>query len=184
MFRYFTNLSNAVAILYFVCALAAMLIPTYRSGGKILWRPLKNTLTMGLLVTMLIAQFLLNGIWVNGKVDVSLLFLHLLTPLMVLLDWLFFDGKGRMRVWEPVAWPLWPLAYLAVTLILAPISPIRKDDGSFSRYPYPFIDVASLGAGRVAVNVVVLLVLFIVLGYILFGIDHLPGLFSKRKRRS
>ncbi|MCH4209135.1 Pr6Pr family membrane protein [Bifidobacterium sp.] len=184
MFRYFTNLSNAAAILYFVCALLAMLAPAYRPGRRILWRPLKNMLMMGLLVTMLIAQVLLNGIWTDGKVNPSLLFLHLLTPLMMLLDWLFFDAKGVMRWWEPVVWLLWPFAYLVVTLVLAPISPIRMEDGKYAEYPYGFIDVAALGPVRVAVNVVVLLVLFIILGYIIFGIDHLFKAFIRRGHRS
>ncbi|MCI1219449.1 MAG: Pr6Pr family membrane protein [Bifidobacterium sp.] len=184
MFRYFTNLSNAAAILYFACALLVMVMPAYRPGRKILWRPLKNMLMMGLLVTMLIAQVLLNGIWTDGKVNPSLLFLHLITPLMMLLDWLFFDAKGAMRSWEPVVWLLWPFAYLVVTLILAPISPIRMENGKYTEYPYGFIDVAALGPVRVAVNVVVLLVLFIILGYIIFGIDHLLKTLLRRGHRA
>jgi hypothetical protein len=184
MFRYFTNLSNAVAILCFVCALLAMVAPAYRPGRKILWRPLKNMLMMGLLVTMLIAQMLLNGIWTDGKINPSLLFLHLITPLMMLLDWLFFDAKGAMRSWEPVVWLLWPFAYLVVTLILAPISPIREENGHYVKYPYGFIDVDTLGAGRVVIYVVVLLILFVILGYIIFGLDHLFKALFRRGRRS
>ena len=183
MFRYFTNLSNAVVVVYFICALVAMFSHGHGSGNFVLWPVIKNTATMGLLVTMLIALALLGGVMKNGHVDPALLLLHLIVPLMTFFDWLLFDPKGGMHVWEPVAWLGWPFAYLIVSMAIAPFDPIRQEDGRYIEYPYPFVDVSALGAGRVVLNVVVLIVLFIAFGYVLFGLDRLLARIGSRHGR-
>ena len=183
MFRFFTNLSNAVVVLYFIAALVSMRSRNYAPHRRILWPVIKNTATMGLLVTMLIALALLGGVMKNGHVDPALFLLHLLVPVMTFLDWLVFDAKGGVHVWEPVVWLVWPFAYLIVSMAIAPVAPIRQEDGTYIEYPYPFLDVSALGAGRVTLTVAVLLVLFIALGYVLFVIDRALGAIERRGSR-
>jgi hypothetical protein len=52
--------------------------------------------TMELIVTMLIAYFLLGNFTMQGTADISLTLLHKVIPLMAFLDWLLFDPKGQM----------------------------------------------------------------------------------------
>lgn len=92
--------------------------------------------------------------------------LHTIVPVGFVLDWLLFARKGSFRFRDIAVWVVPPLAYLVVTLAVA------AWDGF---YPYPFMDVAEIGYGMVAVNTVVLLVGFSVLGAIYVAVDKLMG---------
>jgi hypothetical protein len=50
-----------------------------------------------------------------------------------------------------------------------------------SRFPYAFIDIDALGVGQVAITVVVLVVAFVVLGYVFFGVDTLLARLASRR---
>lgn len=72
--------------------------------------------------------------------------LHSVVPVAAVAGWLVFCPRGRtsMRI---VWWSLlYPAAWLALTLVRGPITRF---------YPYPFVDVATLGYLRVAANCVV-----------------------------
>jgi len=47
--------------------------------------------------------------------------------------------------------------------------------GVKSHYPYFFMDVDALGIGPVLLNVLLLAVGFLFIGYVLFGVDKLLG---------
>ncbi|WP_144121217.1 Pr6Pr family membrane protein [Catellatospora sichuanensis] len=98
------------------------------------------------------------------------LLLHTATPLLAAIDWLLVN-RERVRWWHAGAWLAYPLAYLAFALVRGALT------GS---YPYPFIDVAALGYGAVAVNAVVFSVLFFLLGLLLIGLGEL----ARRVRRA
>ena len=49
-----------------------------------------------------------------------------------------------------------------------------------TRYPYTFLDPAISGVGGVITFIAVMLVVFSVLGYVLFGIDRLLGRLARR----
>jgi hypothetical protein len=53
--------------------------------------------------------------------SVHSLFEHLLTPLVVLVDWVFVGrDQARVRWWHPLSWVVFPLAYLVYFLIDRP----------------------------------------------------------------
>ena len=70
------------------------------------------------------------------------------------------------------------VAYLAIVMIGA--GPLGMDLGggttaNVSRYPYTFLDPGISGVGGVVAFCGVMLVAFVALGYVLFGIDRLLG---------
>jgi len=78
--------------------------------------------------------------------------LHTVVPVMGVLGWVIFGPRGltsRRVMWLSV---LFPLAWLAFTLIRGPIVHF---------YPYPFVNVIRLGYGRVLVNCVWVAVLYL-----------------------
>lgn len=94
----------------------------------------------------------------------SSLVLHTIVPVGFVLDWLVFARKGSFRFPHVAVWVIPALAYLVITLAVA------TWDGF---YPYPFMDVAEIGYGGVAVNALILLVGFSVLGAVYVAIDKL-----------
>lgn len=59
-----------------------------------------------------------------------------------------------------------PILYFMITMLVAQIIPIKN------KYPYPFLDVDTLGRGIVLLNIVFLATGFLVVGYIVVLIDH------------
>jgi hypothetical protein len=79
------------------------------------------------------------------------LVLHTVVPIMAVVGWLVFGPAGRTN---------WRIAGLAVLFPLAwsVFALVRGEIVDF--YPYPFVDVRSLGYPRVVLNIVVVGVLY------------------------
>lgn len=92
--------------------------------------------------------------------------LHIVSPLLVGLDWLLV-GRSQERVtwWHPVAWLAYPLVYLIGILIY-----LNSERG---RFLYYFLDVDQIGLVGLARNVALLTVGFAALGYVVLGIGRL-----------
>jgi len=92
--------------------------------------------------------------------------LHYAVPVLYLVYWLVCVPKGSLRWSQPTMWLAFPLAYFAYALIRG---------GLTGRYPYPFIDVAALGYGRVFVNAAMLTVACWVGGLVIVAVDRALG---------
>lgn len=89
---------------------------------------------------------------------------HLIVPVIYLVYWLLCVSKGELNWRQPFYWLIYPLLYLPWVFIY----------GNFTgRYPYPFLHVGDLGYSAVLVNSAGLIVVFLVAGAILVGIDKL-----------
>lgn len=173
----FTNVSNLFAWVYFLLAVI-WLIRNRDNEGAVTFAPqVKYTATISLLVTMLIAHFMLfDAMFRDGQLVWHLVALHYVVPLMALLDWVLFDEKGKMPAWGPFAWMSLVAAYLAVVMVGAGPLGLYLGGGTtadVSRYPYTFLDPGISGTGGVVTFCGAMLAAFVVLGYVLFGIDRL-----------
>lgn len=84
--------------------------------------------------------------------SVHSLFEHLLTPLVVLADWVLVGrNQARVRWWHPVSWLVFPLAYLVYFMVERPRlyrGFLNPDSGDFPATVAGFL-VAVLAAGYV-----------------------------------
>jgi hypothetical protein len=79
-------------------------------------------------------------------------------PLFYLVFWATSVPKHTLR-WQHAPWWLtYPFAYLLW-------GPLRGSPTGI--YPYPFLDLRALGPGRVLVNVLILMCVFLTLGLVL-----------------
>ncbi len=173
----FTNVSNLFAWVYFLLAVI-WLVSKRDDERAVTFAPTaKYTATISLLVTMLIAHFMLfDAMFKDGQLVWHLVALHYVVPIMTLLDWLLFDEKGKMPVWGPFAWMSLVLVYLAVVMVCAGPLGMYMGGGTtadITRYPYTFLDPSISGVGGVAAFCGGMLVDFVALGYVLLGIDRL-----------
>lgn len=95
--------------------------------------------------------------------------LHSLVPVAAVVGWIVFGPRGQLTPRVVAFSVLFPAIYCAVTLIRGPLV------GDW--YPYPFIDVAAHGYGRVAVNCALVAILFVGLAA---GAYWLDGILSRR----
>ena len=153
---YFTVLSNGLVAWLALCgALAA-------DGGRDLrWR--------GCAVTAIVLvgigyHLLLREIWnPQGAAWLADLLLHYAVPAGALAWWWVFPPRARIPATAPGWWLAWPLGYAVYALARGALSGF---------YPYPFVDVASLGMGRVLGNVAGLCIVFLATGFLLRALAH------------
>jgi len=180
----FTNVSNIFAWGYFLVA-AIRLVASKDDEAKVFAPQAKYTAMISLLITALIAHFMLfDAMFQNGQLVFHLLVLHYIVPAMAILDWLLFDEKGKMVAWGPFAWLSLAAVYLVVVMVGA--GPLGLDLGGGTtagqtRYPYTFLDPAISGVDGVALFIGVMVVAFVVIGYLIFGIDKALGRIANRK---
>lgn len=168
-FRMFTTLSNLAVAAYFTVHLGVSSTGTRISEQRLrALRYFKFLITLSIMLTGLVAHFMLQGLFDNMEPmqKAGLTLLHYVVPIATVLDWLLFDEKGRTERAMPLFAALFPIVYATVTLVASPLLPAA------SRYPYPFLNVDALGAAAVALNIVLLAAAFLAVGFCGVWIDH------------
>ena len=184
---YFTNLSNIAVACYLWGAGIAELRGVNEEQVRPWHGKVKHALMLAITVTGIVAHFMLNGggVMAGGTFHWEMLLLHYVVPVGMIADWLLFDRKGTMTKAEPPTWTFFPLAYVVYIYVMVLGLGFSCESGvdfgnnmPASRFPYPFLDVDTLGAGGVVAIIVVLIVVFVALGYVYVLIDR--KLASKR----
>ncbi|MFJ4223546.1 Pr6Pr family membrane protein [Microbacterium sp. NPDC089695] len=148
--------------------------PSARWGGAVM---------MAITVTMLIYVVVLVPTRIDaGDTDIYSLtdtLIHIVTPALIILDWLLFVPKDAFRWVDPLLWTLIPFAYLGWSLVYGALG------GEFvggDRYPYPFLDVDTLGVGGVLTWIAALTVALVAVGYVYVVVDRVLGRLARRER--
>jgi len=161
-FGYFTVLTNIFVAL--VCTAGAL--PQRARGRLLLYRlPFVGCSTAAILVVGIGYHALLREIWdPRGAQWVADVVLHYVVPAGALLHWSVYRYDDRAVWWTPLSWCWYPLVYFVYVMVRGEI---------LSSYPYPFIDVLTLGFTRTVINAVGFLIGFVVLGFALLGLSSL-----------
>lgn len=168
-FRMFTTLSNLAVAVFFAASIAVSVSKSAESEEKeTVLRYFKFLITMSIMLTGLAAHFMLRKLFVNMEpmAKAGLTLLHYVVPIATVLDWVLFDEKGRTDRKMPLFATSFPMIYVVASMITAQF--MTGDN----RYPYPFLNVDLLGAGTVALNIVLLAAAFIGVGYLGVWADH------------
>lgn len=180
VYVHFTNLSN------FLCIgiMLASLIQTAKKkeDGYVTTAPgLKFTGMLGILLTFLVFNILLAG--AEGRDPqlnwrISSLSFHVVLPVMYIADWFLFYERKQCKWYYPFASVIFPLAYIAFIFIQAAIMKFDTSiliPGSSTPliYPYFFINLETQGVAGVIKWCVLLMVGFIVMGYVFFCLDRI-----------
>ncbi len=163
--KYYTNISNYFVFVVSVIVLADT-VKRVRAGetrghNRVI-RTLKFMTTVMILVTFLVYLILLGdpfsaAFWR----DLGNLSYHVFAPVLFILDLFLFDEHGTLSVFAPLYSVIIPLVYVGYIFLLGACIP------GFT-YPYFFLDVNALGYGGVLVWVVILLAVFVALGYLMW----------------
>ncbi|MFT4130036.1 Pr6Pr family membrane protein [Labrys sp. (in: a-proteobacteria)] len=159
VFSYFTVLTNTLVAI--VSGASALL--GERDG--LLTRPgTRAAVAIYIFVVGVIFAALLTGLRPMSGLTLAVdSVLHRVVPVLYVLYWLLFVPKGRLSWRDPLAWMLYPLLYVAYSLLYGALT---------GRYLYPFADVTVLGYGGALANGLVILAGFLALGLIVVAIDQ------------
>ena len=172
-FTYYTLMSNSLVVLFFglhLVLLATGRTRVLRSKGYL---RVKAAVTTAILMT-----FFTFGILLLPKTDPSEvlaydnLTVHFIVPILVAADWLLFDPRGSYRRTEPLLWTALPLAYLFYALVRGIVFNVPIPENEDSPFPYFFLNGRQIGWGTVTLYCVVMLVLFVLLGYAMYWIKR------------
>ncbi|MCM0583140.1 Pr6Pr family membrane protein [Weissella diestrammenae] len=164
---YYTVLSNAIIFGEFVY----LVIKNIKSQNKI-YNLRENQ--MGAFMLMIMITGLIFNILLAGRIEantyapdiIANFLVHTLTPLLVFIDWLIFVAHQAKYQLKPITWTEIPLIYLAFIIVYAE-GTHRNIPGTNSPYPYFFINIQKYGLKQVALNVLVIFIVFLFMGYLL-----------------
>jgi len=159
VFAYFTIWTNFLVAIVF-SAVAANRTPLRSS-----WVVAGTALSI-LLVGIIYALLLHGTTELSGGSAIANVLLHMATPVVVTLFWIFFAPKGNLTWRHPLRWALYPLLYLAYALARGVAT---------GRFAYPFLNALLLSWGRVAVNSVAIAAAFLLFGFAIIWVDHATG---------
>ncbi|WP_028695322.1 Pr6Pr family membrane protein [Pseudomonas cremoricolorata] len=161
VFGYFTVLSNTLVAT--VLSHAAW----GREGPVRRWflsAPVSTGIAVSISLVALAYSLLLRHLWQpSGWQWLADELLHDVMPVLFVVYWWRMVPKGRLRLRHLAAWSLYPMGYFAFALWRG---------FEIGVYPYPFIDVAQLGYGRVLLNALGLLLGFCLVGGLFIAIDR------------
>lgn len=154
-FSFFTIQSNLIAAAVLLIGAVAM------PAASLRWDLLRGGAAIFMILTGVIYNTLLVGLedtlqttapWAND-------ILHRIIPVVMLLDFLIVPMAHRITWRQGLVWTVYPLLYLAYTMIRGPL---------VDWYPYPFLDPRRNGGyPRVALMCVVILIGFVAVVWLL-----------------
>ena len=115
---------------------------------------LRGASVLYLVVTFVVVVGLLSGAELSLSNPLVDFIVHKLFPILVVLDWIVDPPETDLRMRDVGLWLLFPLAWVALTLIRGTI------DGW---YPYPFLDPDNGGYRTVAYHVAAIFAGFLVI---------------------
>jgi hypothetical protein len=183
MLSYYTIQSNLlVAVLFLILAWFDWKNQPWDDAWS---RILTFVFTVGITVTMLVFHLLLaptiepGGEYVvNGLPD---LFVHTITPILTIVHWFLYSKKGAMKATDPLFTVLQPLDYLLYIVFYNLLGGRFTWNDVQSPYPYFFLNLEVYGWTGVLMWSVILLLMYLVLGFLFYFIDSLRLSFEARR---
>lgn len=152
--QFFTILTNtAVMILMFVIAY-----------GRNISQLFKLSIVVAITGVGIIYHLLLAHLWSpEGLVWLADQGVHTLVPIVTIVWWLLFSIKIKFSYKQSIFMIIWPIIYTVYALIRAEFSGV---------YPYPFLDLATLGFKGLMSNVLGIIIAFLTLGILFITMNN------------
>jgi hypothetical protein len=161
-FSFFTVLTNTLVAVALTCAITER----YDAAHRFFRSPIVCAgITTSILLVSIAYNLLLRHLWTpQGWQWVADELLHDVMPLLFVGYWWLCVTKGLLGLKHVLAWIVYPAVYFAWLLFRG---------NAFGDYLYPFLDIGTLGAGRVVINAFGVLAGFVGIGLIILLIDRL-----------
>lgn len=153
-FSYYTILTN---LLVAVFATAQLLASDNTQKGLLFGPGMETAIALHITIVGVIYNLLLRGLWTEGGLQAVLNdVLHTLIPIMVLIYWWKFTNASVLRYGQIFSWLIYPVVYFVF---------IGLRGAASGWYPYPFLDVTTIGYPQALLNC-----LFVALAFLSFSL--------------
>jgi hypothetical protein len=158
---YYTILTNLLVAGVLTAAAAGS---ANRVRGFLLRPGVQTAAAMSIVIVSAVYNLMLRQLWTpSGWVLVADVIVHDLMPPLYLLYWWLAVPKGGLRWSQVMAWQSYPAGYFAYVLLRGAVN---------GWYPYPFLDVKSLGYLQVLIDAIGVLVAFVVVALLLVALGR------------
>jgi hypothetical protein len=158
-FSFYTILTN---ILVSLCLMVHWLKPNSRWGIYFSRPSVSTAIAINIFIVGLLYNLILRQMWSpEGLQRVADELLHIVIPLVFIVYWYLFAPKGGLGWKNAFTWLLYPLVYAIFVLFRGALSGF---------YPYPFIDINTLGYNQVILNSVGLFIGFFLISQLFIAI--------------
>jgi hypothetical protein len=158
-FGFFTILTNILVAV----SLTMVYLKGISENGHFLTRPKTLTATaVYITIVGLIYNLILRFQWApQGLAKLVDELLHSVIPVLFIFFWVKFVPKQNIQWKNIFPWLIYPMLYLIYSLLRGSIA---------QWYPYPFVDVTTLGYSKVFVNSAMVTAAFLVIAVLFAGI--------------
>jgi hypothetical protein len=161
LISYFTILVNLLAA---ICLTA--LFKTNSGLGKYFFQPrILSAVALYITIVGLVYNLVLRGLsHPEGLSRLADELLHAVNPVLFVVYWLAYAPKSTLKWMEALNWLWFPFIYSVYIFIRGSISYL---------YPYPFLNVDKLGVSQVAINSLLMLIAFLLIGFLFIWMNRL-----------
>lgn len=158
---YYTILTNLLV----AGVLTAASFDTQAALPRFLQRPgVQTAAAMSIVIVSAVYNLMLRQLWSpSGWVLVADMIVHDFMPPLYLLYWWLAVPKSGLRWSQILVWQSYPAGYFTYVLLRGAVN---------GWYPYPFLDVKSLGYLQVVIDALAVLVAFIVVATLLVALGR------------
>ena len=187
LLSYYTSQSNIICLVAFICFLILEILnKKYKSDMYYL---IKGAITIAIFITAAVYRIALapGGFEMDhlqravGQKVIANLFVHTISPILVILDYFLFDEKGRFAWLYPIFWLMIPLNYIIYVYTYHAIGGEFFNVGGSKHFAYFFLDYEVLGFGGVVKWIIFMTLCIIAVSYLLVFVDCK---LKKKKKRS
>lgn len=169
MLLYFTILSNLMCFIFYLIAFILRLCNKLKKNN--FYYIFKGMVTMSIIATMLVYWFLIApsgnlGIYENHMTECR--FVHLYTPLLIMIDYLIFAEKGNLRKNYSFIWSSVLIGYIIFVFIYSSIGGKFIND---LKYPYKFLDIEANGIIKTSLICASVYIIYMILGSLVYYFD-------------
>ena len=176
---YYTLQSNIVCLIMFLGIMIAIMSKNnYRTNS--IYYLLKGGTIMAILITGITYQIALAPN--NFYMDISYtmrterywanLLVHVISPILVLLDYVLFDEKGNFKYYYPIIWLFLPLSYVIYVYSYSARGGSFYGIGGSREFAYIFLDYNQIGYSGVFKSIIIIAILILLVSYFFVFLDR------------
>jgi hypothetical protein len=176
LMSYFTMISNLMVVA--VLSLAALVLLKVIKIDEPLFRKLKGativaTILMMVVYNFILIQYLRINIPSYEIYSIKDIFIHFISPIIILLDYLLFDEKGLFEYRDAFSFLNYLLVYFVYLIVYELLGGRFIISGVETIYPYFFLNIEEQGIWLTLLNILMIGLVFTGFGLLLVWVDQI-----------
>lgn len=187
-FSYFTTIINIFTAFFYALFIIEVVL---RKTPRPLLRFFKQSLMVYLIITMLVYSFVLIPYIIDEQINYQIfsgkdILIHYLIPVSVLVDYVWFEEKGKIKSFYAFANVVNGVFYVTYLFLYVFVGGRFHSGNNLSIYPYYFLNIEQMGLIPVMLICLSILIVVVFVGWVIYMIDQLisiPLKLSQVKRK-